>query len=199
MRIGRIRMRSTEMLACARLGLCLWFCLPAAISADETKPPPSYSARVVNPKLTGSLFEPNSRTLLLWGTDGAVMHSTDGANFHWADTPTDADLNRIAVDARGKVLIAVGERGVVLRSEDSGRRWSLAKVPDTSFDLRTVVYHPATGAGIAAGTRGAILRSLDSGRTWTELDHELNVTFEALFLEPNSNAVLIGGENGVVG
>src|SRR3990170_6379410 len=111
MRIGRIRMRSMEMLPCARLWLCLWFCIPAAINADENKPPPSYSARVVNPKLTGSLFEPHSRTLLLWGTDGTVMYSTDGASFHWANTPTDADLSRIAVDAQGKVLIAVGERG----------------------------------------------------------------------------------------
>jgi photosystem II stability/assembly factor-like uncharacterized protein len=191
------------MLACARRRNwpCLWLCffIPAALGADESKPAPSYSARVINPKLTGSLLEPNSRTLLLWGTDGAVMYSTDGASFIWANTPTDADLSRIAADARGKVLIAVGEHGVIIRSEDAGRHWSSASVPDTKFDLRTVVHHPASGTWIAAGTQGAILRSLDSGRTWTALDHELNVTFQTLFLEPSSNAVLIGGDEGLVG
>lgn len=196
-------MRSREMLTCARrwTWLCLWlcFCIPAAICADENKAPPSYSARVINPKLTGSLFEPNSRSLLLWGTDGTVMYSADGASFTWANTPTDADLSRIAADARGKVLIAVGERGAILRSEDSGRNWTAATVPAKSFDLRAVVHHPTTGAWIAAGTAGAILRSLDAGRTWTRLDHQLNLTFEALFFEPTSSAILIGGEDGLVG
>lgn len=187
------------MLTCLRWLLWLCLCISAAICADENKSPPAYAARVINPKLTGSLFESNSRTLLLWGTDGTVMYSTDGTSFRWAATPTDADLNRIATDSRGKVLIAVGERGVVLRSEDAGQRWSLAKVPGTEFDLRTVVHQPTTGAWIAAGTRGTILRSLDSGRTWTALEHQLQVTFEALFFEPNTSALFIGGEDGWVG
>ena len=97
------------MLTCVRLLLWLCACIPAAIFADENKAPTAYSARVINPKLTGSLFEPNSRTLLLWGTDGAVMSSMEGAGFNWARTPTDADLNRIAGDVRGNVLFAVGK------------------------------------------------------------------------------------------
>jgi photosystem II stability/assembly factor-like uncharacterized protein len=72
-------------------------------------------------------------------------------------------------------------------------------VPATTSDLRTVIHHSTSGTWIAAGTRGAILRSVDSGRTWTTLDHKLKITFEALLVEPNSNAVLIGGEGGFVG
>lgn len=187
------------MLACIRGLLWLCLCISAAISANENKPPPAYSARVINPKLTGSLFESNSRTLLLWGTDGAVMYSSDATTFNWASTPTDADLVRMATDAGGKVLIAVGERGVILRSEDSGRHWTSSSVPRKDFDVRTVIHHPTSGAWIAAGTRGAILRSLDSGKTWAALDHQLQVTFEALFVEPRSGALLIGGEDGYVG
>ncbi|MET0533532.1 MAG: hypothetical protein ABW171_04845, partial [Steroidobacter sp.] len=187
------------MLACARMLLSLCLCIPAAIFADENRPPPAYSARVINPKLTGSLFESSTRTLLSWGTDGAVMYSTDGTRFSWADTPTDADLSRIATDARGKVLIAVGERGVILRSEDAGRRWSSADARGVTSDLRSVIHHPASGAWIAVGTQGTILRSLDAGRTWIRLEHDLQLTFESLFITPNDGSLLIGGEAGLVG
>ena len=187
------------MTRCLRVLLWLCACLPAPIFADQSKATPEYAARVINPKLTGSLFEPNTRTLLLWGTDGAVLYSADGTSFDWASTPTDADLSRLAADARGKVLIAVGERGVILRSEDSGRQWSSPSAPGAASDLRTVIHHPPSGAWIAAGTHGTLLRSLDSGRTWTALKHELKLTFEALFLEPDSGALLIGGEGGIVG
>lgn len=196
----------TRQTVTRRLGVLLWLCacIPAAIYAaeifaDDHGATPDYSPRVINPKLTGSVFEPNTRTLLLWGTDGVVLYSADGANFDWASTPAGADLSRVAADERGKVLIAIGERGVILRSEDSGRHWSLSDVRGAASDLRAVIHHPPSGAWIAAGTHGTILRSLDAGRTWTALEHDLKLTFESLFFEPRSGALLIGGEAGIVG
>jgi photosystem II stability/assembly factor-like uncharacterized protein len=189
-----------EMLTCSRALLIVAIgCFASGARTEDRDIPFAYSARVINPKLTGSLYEPNSRTLLLWGTDGVILYSTDLSDWHYATTPVAADLTRVAADAQGKVVIAVGERGTILRSEDSGRRWQAVSVGDADFDLRAVVHHASSGAWVAAGTRGTILRSLDSGKTWTALAHELKLTFETLFVEPVSRAILIGGEAGLIG
>jgi photosystem II stability/assembly factor-like uncharacterized protein len=200
MRIGGIRMRTMELLACARTLLFVALgCGTLAASAEDRDAPISYSARVINPKLTGSLFATKSRTVLLWGTDGTIVYSTDANRWHYADTPADADLARVAADATGKVLIAVGERGTILRSEDAGRRWQAVSLAASDFDLRAVIHHASSGAWIAAGTRGTILRSLDGGKTWNSLPNELNLTLATLFIEPDSGALLIGGESGLIG
>ncbi len=198
MRIGGIRMRSRDLLTCARALLFIMVCGTTAASA-EARAPIDYSARVINPKLTGSLYEPNSRTLLIWGTDGTILHASGASQWHSADTPTDADLTRIASDAAGKVLIAVGENGTILRSEDSGRRWQPASLVGSDFDLRAVIHHAPSGAWIAAGTRGTVLRSTDGGKTWSSLTNGLNLTLETLFVEPGSGALLVGGESGLIG
>ena len=184
-------MSSMDWLAYARALLFISIgCATFASHAD-------YSARVINPKLTGSLYEPKSRTLLIWGTDGTVLYSTDLSHWNHADTPVDADLARVASD--GKVLIAVGERGTILRSEDAGRRWRAVSLATSNFDLRAVVHHAPSGTWIAAGTRGTLLRSTDSGQTWSPLSNELGLTLETLFVETSSGAILIGGEAGLIG
>jgi len=189
-----------EWLACARTLLFIASgCGTLAASAEDRDAPITYSARVINPKLTGSLFEPKSRTLLLWGTDGTILYSTDTHRWNYADTSADADLTRVAADAAGKVLIAVGERGTMLRSEDAGRRWQSISLPAPEFDLKAVIHHAPSGAWIAAGTRGTMLRSADGGKTWASLPNELNLTLETLFVEPASGALLIGGEAGLIG
>lgn len=193
-------MRSTDMVICSRAWLFLAVgCIAFSACAEDRDVPFTYSARVINPKLTGSLYEPHTRTLLIWGTDGTVLHSTDAVTWHYATTPVDADLTRIAADSKGKVLIAVGERGTILRSEDSGHRWHAIALTNSDCDLRTVVHHARSGVWIAAGTRGTILRSLDNGKTWVAVSNDLQLTFETLFVEPGSQAILIGGEAGSIG
>ncbi|HEY5758415.1 MAG TPA: YCF48-related protein, partial [Steroidobacter sp.] len=193
-------MSSKEWLACARalLFISIGYATFAA-HAEDRDAPISYSARVINPKLTGSLYEPKSRTLLIWGTDGTILYSTDLSTWNYADTPTDADLARVTSDNSGKVLIAVGERGAIIRSDDAGRRWRAVSLAESNFDLRAVIHHAPSDAWIAAGTRGTILRSTDSGKTWSPLPNELNLTLETLFVEPASGALLIGGEAGLIG
>lgn len=198
MRIGGIRMRSMEMVARALLFFAISL-IACVTRADNGDVPFGYSARVINPKLTGSLYEPRSGTLLIWGTDGTVLYSTDMTRWHYAETPVGTDLTRIAADASGKVLIAVGERGTLLRSEDFGRRWQAIKLASSDYDLRAVVHHARSGAWIVAGTQGKILRSVDGGNTWTMIPNELRLTFETLFIEPHTDALLIGGEAGSIG
>jgi photosystem II stability/assembly factor-like uncharacterized protein len=61
-------------------------------------------------------------------------------------------------------LVAVGEFGLILWSDDQGRRWRQAMAP-TSTMLTSVTFADGTH-GWAAGHDGVILASVDGGRTW---------------------------------
>jgi photosystem II stability/assembly factor-like uncharacterized protein len=64
----------------------------------------------------------------------------------------------------GKRVVAVGQRGHVLISDDAGEKWQQSEVP-VSADL-VAVHFPDAEAGWAVGHDGVILNSTDGGRTW---------------------------------
>ncbi len=64
----------------------------------------------------------------------------------------------------GKRVVAVGQRGHVLLSDDAGEKWQQAEVP-VSADL-VAVHFPDAEAGWAVGHDGVVLNSTDGGRTW---------------------------------
>ena len=64
----------------------------------------------------------------------------------------------------GKRLVAVGQRGHVLLSDDAGKTWQQADVP-VSADLVAVCF-PNAETGWAVGHDGVVLKSIDAGRSW---------------------------------
>ncbi|MCG6656990.1 hypothetical protein HOP52_04255 [Halomonas campisalis] len=78
------------------------------------------------------------------------------------------------VTRAGERLIAVGERGHILYSDDEGKSWHQALVP-VRVTL-TAVDFPTPRHGWAVGHEGVILHSEDGGESWTkQLDgHEVN-------------------------
>ncbi len=64
----------------------------------------------------------------------------------------------------GQRLVAVGQRGHILYSDDAGQQWQQANVP-VSSDLNAV-YFSSPGQGWAVGNDGVILHSSDAGATW---------------------------------
>ncbi|HYP33264.1 MAG TPA: YCF48-related protein [Burkholderiaceae bacterium] len=71
----------------------------------------------------------------------------------------------LAVARAGARLVAVGERGTVLCSDDGGRHWRQAEVPVQS--ALTAVRFVDERTGWAVGHLGVILRTEDGGRRWT--------------------------------
>jgi photosystem II stability/assembly factor-like uncharacterized protein len=65
----------------------------------------------------------------------------------------------------GSRLVAVGERGIVLLSDDEGRNWRQADVP-LSVSLTAVSFADAR-TGWAVGHSGVILKTTDGGEHWT--------------------------------
>ncbi|NWA11031.1 WD40/YVTN/BNR-like repeat-containing protein [Pseudomonas gingeri] len=77
--------------------------------------------------------------------------------------PTRAVLIDIA--RAGQRLVAVGEHGLILLSDDSGQHWRQAAVP-TSVSL-TAVSFPTAEQGWAVGHAGMVLHSADGGENWS--------------------------------
>ncbi|MGI9285699.1 MAG: YCF48-related protein, partial [Pseudomonadales bacterium] len=70
----------------------------------------------------------------------------------------------VAITAAGKRLVAVGERGIIIYSDDDGKQWQQASVP-VSHAL-TAVSFANEERGWAVGHSGVILHSSNGGETW---------------------------------
>jgi photosystem II stability/assembly factor-like uncharacterized protein len=68
------------------------------------------------------------------------------------------------VTRAGQRLVAVGERGHILLSDDNGLNWRQSPVP-VSVTL-TAVHFPSEKKGWAVGHDGVVLHSLDGGESW---------------------------------
>jgi photosystem II stability/assembly factor-like uncharacterized protein len=65
----------------------------------------------------------------------------------------------------GDRIVAVGQRGHVLWSDNTGQDWHQASVP-VSSDL-VAVHFPTPAKGWAVGHDGVVLHTVDAGKTWT--------------------------------
>lgn len=74
----------------------------------------------------------------------------------------------LAAVLAGSRIVAVGERGVVVLSDDGGQRWRQARSVPVSVTL-TALRFVDERLGWAVGHGGVILRSEDAGETWTRL------------------------------
>jgi photosystem II stability/assembly factor-like uncharacterized protein len=92
----------------------------------------------------------------------------------------------------GHAVIAVGERGAIVRSVDSGETWESISTP--THATLTGISFANTETGWAVGHDGVILNTRDGGETWTEQFHTENA--ETVFLDvaaiDSSHAIAIG-------
>jgi photosystem II stability/assembly factor-like uncharacterized protein len=84
-----------------------------------------------------------------------------------------------AVAAADKRLVAVGEMGIIVLSDDNGQTWRQAKGVPTSVTLTNVRF-VSGNAGWAVGHSGIVLKTVDSGDTWVrQLDGKQAAQIEA--------------------
>jgi photosystem II stability/assembly factor-like uncharacterized protein len=95
----------------------------------------------------------------------AQAGAVDLLNLSAKKSPAAAHAMLLDVAVSGTRLVAVGERGIVIYSDD-GRTWAQADVP-VSVTL-TAVYFVNDRTGWAVGHDGVILRSIDGGKTWVK-------------------------------
>ncbi|PTQ66795.1 YCF48-related protein [Pseudomonas sp. GV071] len=71
----------------------------------------------------------------------------------------------LGITRAGERLVAVGERGIVLLSDDNGATWHQASVPVSS--TLTAVQFVDSKQGWAVGHAGVVLHSADGGDSWS--------------------------------
>ncbi len=104
----------------------------------------------------------------------AILALTGGAALAEPPAPppemavTRVDRLRItALAAAGKRLVAAGERGRILYSDDEAKSWQNAASP-VSVSLNALAF--SDKVGLAVGHNATILRSEDDGKTWLAID-----------------------------
>ena len=98
------------------------------------------------------------------------------------------------VTLAGSRLVAVGERGHVLLSDDAGKTWRQANAVPTRTTL-TCVHATDARTLWAAGHGGVILRSVDGGEQWTLAHGQADGpdVLLALRVEPDGRGLAVGG------
>lgn len=136
--------------------------------------------------------------LVAAGERGRIFVSDDdGRSWRAARSPVEAMLTALYFHD-GKLGWAVGHDAVILRTEDGGESWEIARfAPEEERPLLDVRFRDARH-GFAVGAYGTFLESRDGGRTWSarrviDDDRHLN----ALARAPEER-FFIAGETGLV-
>ncbi|MGF6933749.1 photosystem II stability/assembly factor-like uncharacterized protein [Paraburkholderia sp. UCT70] len=100
----------------------------------------------------------------------AVWALPPGTVAQWAAMPARAwagPSHMMLLDAAraGKRIVAVGEHGVIVLSDDEGKTWRQARQAPVSATLSAVTFIDAQ-RGWAVGQWGVILATTDGGETW---------------------------------
>jgi len=93
----------------------------------------------------------------------------------------------------GDALVAVGDRGFILRSTDNGAAWVQLNSPVTT--MLTTVHMRDAQNGWAVGHDAVILSTTDGGVTWTERfkDVELETPLFDVWFENAMHGIAVGG------
>lgn len=119
-------------------------------------------------KLSFSIARLLTSILLLPGFAPAVIAQQSAPQ---SSPEVSAKLDRLIlldIARSGNLILAAGERGIVLRSLDAGKTWKSLRTPTT----RTLTALALDGSliGVAVGHGGTLLRTTDSGVTWRHVD-----------------------------
>jgi photosystem II stability/assembly factor-like uncharacterized protein len=116
-----------------------------------------------------------------------------GLDIEYAEqVPLAAHSLMLAVIKSGERLIAAGERGHIILSDDEGKSWQQAETVPTRSTLTSL--YAASDRLWAAGHDSVILTSGDNGNTWTRqyFDPERQQPVMDLYFLDGNNGIAIG-------
>jgi photosystem II stability/assembly factor-like uncharacterized protein len=129
----------------------------------------------------------------------SVLLSTIDGGFTWTreNSGISQSLNAVSVDPMSGLVIAVGDRGTILRREVGGS-WEDVSPPEVDSDLRSVAVG-FDGVCMACGDSGTLMSSFNRGvswRVWDEFGYE-NIDLLSVNFDPSSSgSFVITGEGG---
>ena len=164
------------------LALSVFLACPADAREEAPPPVPEAGPALSSPKIQPAEPTPAAakamilssaragKRIVAVGNHGIVLLSdTDGADFRQANSvPVRSTLSAVFfVDE--KTGWAVGQWGVVLRTDDAGESWTLQRY-DTSVDQPLFsVWFRDRQRGYAVGLWSLLIATVDGGKTWTRI------------------------------
>lgn len=145
--------------------------------------------------------------MVVVGAYGLVFSSTDFGQ-SWSSWMSRLDnpegLHLYAVRQHDQALLMVGERGLLLRSDDGGQNFTRLHAPYEGSLFTAELL--STDDLVIAGLRGSLLRSRDGGQTWSRAAVAEGASFTAssvgrdgvLYLVSQSGQVLRWGQGAPV-
>lgn len=158
------------------------------------------AAPVTSANLYGS--ELNSSSYYAVGDNGTVIMSYTGISWTVQTSTTIRNLKAVGMHANaGGTVIAVGDKGTIIRTTNSGQNWSNISISDTSINFycisqRTRQNLNATNFYIA-GSQGKIYKSTDMGVTWVLKNSGTTNTLRSIYFSGNDSGA-VTGDNGTV-
>jgi photosystem II stability/assembly factor-like uncharacterized protein len=123
-----------------------------------------------------------------------ALYSDDGGETWKISKSSDGKGSlRGLADRKGKALLAVGDRGTILRSTDAGTSWEA--VASTITENLTDVAWGGEGAA-AVGHKGTVVISNDDGKTWKMVPTGSAVVLHRVAVA--GDKVFVVGEKGIV-
>ena len=125
----------------------------------------------------------------------AAFAQTDGTVAAWSAKPAHAwaaPTHMMLMDATraGARIVAVGEHGAIILSDDEGKSWRQARTVPVSATLSAVAFADARH-GWAVGQWGVILTTADRGETWEKQRMDTSVD------QPLFSVIFTGPQDGI--
>lgn len=181
-----------------------WAVIAALLAAGLSIKPKAVGATIQPPVLDRAyhfygIDHVGTATLWAVGSAGRIVRSDDkGAHWSVQRSGTTAALQDIVVwDAQHAA--AVGNQGIVLRTEDGGKTWRKVDVPVSavSSKLLRVRSGPAPGSAWAVGEMGFLYATNDFGATWERKRPEEDIAFNDIACADVRHCVVVG-EGGAI-
>jgi len=184
----------------ARLLLVLALPLSVAGIASGAEPewrsigpaPPAVEAAV--------LSDPGSGTMLIGGTGGGILRSTDGGHsFNYANQGlTSLTIFSLLMDPSAPGILYAGTATGIHKSTNGGASWQ--NLAGSSLGAVVLVMDPANHNILYAGSspNGGVTKSMDGGVTWAPVNGGLgSPAVFALAIDPRNPQVLYVGTTGI--
>ena len=135
-------------------------------------------------------FEPVSDAALLGWLRYPIEH-----NPHLRLPFISRDLHSVALSADGRIGVAVGENGTILKTTSSGNTWS-PRASGVSEALNSIALSDDGRIGVAVGENGTILKTTNSGNTWSPRASGTLESLRSVAISPDGSWGLAVGDNG---
>ncbi|MCB9643942.1 MAG: hypothetical protein H6728_12775 [Myxococcales bacterium] len=164
-------------------------CLPDCSFGTST------ASRLCGVLSAGTLYDLvwlDAQKVLVTGPLGEILVSGDaGANWVRLASPRSTTYRGIAAAKAGKLVLAVGDGGVLVRSEDSGATWTQVFSSELGdINLQSVAISEDGTQAVILGAGQKAFRSADEGKTWQA------ISFSGLATGAELSVVAVGADKG---